>query len=258
MSAPRPSSTVDAPAVVDDEVPREWLSIEDPGEQRTWLFDVSFLVSNWTCIYGRGCPGIEEEPAPERQLGCCSHGAYLGDKPDRVRVRAAIAALEPGEWQLRAEAEAAGGALWKDEEGWWRTRVHDGACVLQNRPDHPGGAGCALHQAAVRRGAPLADWKPEVCWQAPVRREDTEDSNGHVWSQIREWKRRDWGEGGADFGWWCIEEEAAYVGHEPVYVALEEDLVNLTSRAVYDELRSLLDGRAATTWLAHPVVRRRA
>jgi len=234
------------------------LSIEDPDEERTWLFDVSFLVSNWTCIYGRGCPGIEEEPDPAAQLGCCTHGAFLTGDDDVALVRKAIAGLGAGEWQLREEAEALGGALWRDDDGWWRTRVVDGACVMQNRPGHAAGAGCALHQAAAARGAPLADWKPEVCWQAPVRREDTEDANGHVWSQIREWKRRDWGEGGADFGWWCIEEEMAYVGTEPVYVALEEDLVNLTSQAVYDQLRALLDSRAATTWLPHPTVRRRS
>ena len=27
---------------------REWLSYEDPSEHRTWLFDVTFLMSNWT------------------------------------------------------------------------------------------------------------------------------------------------------------------------------------------------------------------
>lgn len=27
----------------------EWVSFEDPDEQRTWLFDVTFLTSNWPC-----------------------------------------------------------------------------------------------------------------------------------------------------------------------------------------------------------------
>ena len=56
---------------------REWLSFEDEGEHRTWLFDITFLTSNWTCIYGAGCPGVLAEPAPDRQLGCCTHGAYI-------------------------------------------------------------------------------------------------------------------------------------------------------------------------------------
>ncbi len=239
-----------------DDPPRQWVSIEDPDEQRTWLFDLSFLTSGWSCIYGRGCPGIEEEAAPADGIGCCSHGAYLTDDDDLALVRAAVDGLDPDEWQLRERADDEGGALWQDDEGWWRTRIIDGACALLNRPGHPDGPGCALHQAAVRRGDPLTAWKPAVCWQAPLRREDSEDTAGHVWSTVREWKRRDWGEGGLDFGWWCIEEEEAFVGADPVYVSLEDELVGLTSRAVYDQLRGLLDARSASTWLPHPVVRR--
>ena len=44
---------------------REWVSFEDPDEERTWVFDVTFLTSNWTCIYGNGCQGVLTEPAPE-------------------------------------------------------------------------------------------------------------------------------------------------------------------------------------------------
>jgi len=29
----------------------------------TWLFDRVFLTSTWTCIWGRGCKGILDEPA---------------------------------------------------------------------------------------------------------------------------------------------------------------------------------------------------
>ena len=29
----------------------------------TWLFDRDFLTSTWTCIWGRGCKGILDEPA---------------------------------------------------------------------------------------------------------------------------------------------------------------------------------------------------
>ena len=79
---------------VDIDHQREWLSFEDPDEHRTWLFDVTFLTSNWTCIYGAGCPGIEVDPAPERQLGCCTHGAYLSDDDDLAHVRRCIEELD--------------------------------------------------------------------------------------------------------------------------------------------------------------------
>ena len=41
----------------------EWISFEDPDEDRTWLLDATFLTSNWTCIYGRGCQGVLDEDA---------------------------------------------------------------------------------------------------------------------------------------------------------------------------------------------------
>ena len=60
----------------------EWLSFEDPEEERTWLFDVTFLLSRWTCIFGSGCEGVLTEPAPEMVQGCCSYGAHFtGRRP---------------------------------------------------------------------------------------------------------------------------------------------------------------------------------
>ena len=60
----------------------EWVSFEDPDEQRTWRFDVTFLLSHWECIYGRGCQGVLTGPAPEMEQGCCSYGAHFTDDED--------------------------------------------------------------------------------------------------------------------------------------------------------------------------------
>jgi hypothetical protein len=35
----------------------------------TWRFDDSFLTSRWTCIWGRGCLGILDEPGAELGQG---------------------------------------------------------------------------------------------------------------------------------------------------------------------------------------------
>ena len=40
----------------------EWLSFEDEDEERTWVFDVTFLTSNWSCIFGYGCQGVLTSP----------------------------------------------------------------------------------------------------------------------------------------------------------------------------------------------------
>ena len=105
------------------------------------------------------------------------------------------------------------------------TRLVDDACIFLNRPGFAGGAGCALHIAALEAGERPLDWKPNVCWQVPIRLEHSTDENGHVTSRLREWKRRDWGEGGDDFHWWCTESPEAFVGDQPVYRSARDEIV---------------------------------
>ena len=74
----------------------EWICFEDPTEQRTWVFDATFLRSNYRCIYGDGCQGVLDADATELEQGCCSYGAHFVDDDDVAdvveRVRAADAA----------------------------------------------------------------------------------------------------------------------------------------------------------------------
>ena len=64
----------------------EWVSFEDLKRERTWMFDVTFLESNWTCIFGNGCQGVLTGPTPELVQGCCSYGAHFVDEKDRRPV----------------------------------------------------------------------------------------------------------------------------------------------------------------------------
>ena len=81
----------------------EWVSFEDDEEDRTWSFDVTFLLSSWTCIFGRGCQGVLTGPAPELVQGCCSYGAHFTDTEDAERVEAVAATLTDKEWQFRSK-----------------------------------------------------------------------------------------------------------------------------------------------------------
>jgi hypothetical protein len=235
--------------------PHEWFSFDHAGE--TYMFDLTFLTSDWSCIYGRGCPGIDEAPAPELEIGCCSHGAYFSDKPDRKRTRELMKELGDHEWQYKKRAEKTGGAIYKNEDGDWVTRIVDGACIFQNRAGFEGGAGCAFHLAAINRGERFIDWKPSVCWQAPLRLDYHVDDNDHLTNILREWKRRDWGEGGADFHWWCTEDSLAFVGAEPVYRTMRDEIVEMIGRGPYDRLVAHLDARGTEHLLPHPARKRR-
>jgi hypothetical protein len=233
----------------------QWLSFDYAGE--TYMIDLTFMASRWSCIYGRGCPGIDDEPAPELELGCCTHGAYFTDKADRKRTRDLVLQLRDDEWQYKSEAEKLGGAIHKNDEGDWVTRVVDGACIFQNRSEFPGGAGCAFHQAALNRGERFIDWKPSVCWQAPLRLDYHVDDNEHLTNILREWKRRDWGEGGADFHWWCTEDSLAFVGAAPVYVTMKDEIIEMIGEAPYQKLAEHLDAQLEGHLLPHPARRDR-
>ncbi len=211
------------------------------------MFDLVFLLSNYHCIYGQGCPSIQAEPDPTGVIGCCSHGAHFVDIEDRDRVLRRVEQLGPDEWQLRRRASERGGPLKKHKGGDWVTRKADGACIFLNRHGFGGGAGCALHAAALRRGERPLDWKPSVCWQVPIRLDVHEDDYGHQTVLVRAWQRRDWGPGGDDFHWWCIEEKQAYDSPTPVYRNAKEELIELIGGALYARLAAELDGRRAGT-----------
>jgi hypothetical protein len=104
--------------------------------------------------------------------------------------------------------------------------------------------------------------KPEVCWQLPLRREDDVADDGSVTSTIRQWDRRHWGEGGAEFHWWCTESPEAFVGDRPVYQSMEAELTEMVGKKVYRRLAAYLADRtervARRTPLPHPALRRRA
>jgi hypothetical protein len=235
----------------------EWVSFEDPDEDRTWVVDVTFLTSPWKCIYGEGCKGVLTGPAPELEQGCCSYGAHLSDKKDERRVLRAAKQLRPDQFQNFERARRVG--ITRQQGGETKTRLVDGACIFLNRPGFPGGAGCALHRAALESGVPPRELKPEVCWQLPLRREDLSDDDGHVTSTVSQWDRRHWGEAGEEFHWWCTEAPEAFVSPVPVYESLSDELQALVGKKVYKTIAKYLAGRTGEhAPLPHPVVRRKS
>ena len=231
----------------------EWISFEEDKFQRTWVFDATFLRSKWRCIYGDGCKGILDADATDMVQGCCSYGAHFIDDEDVQTVVDASARLKPHQWQFMKQGRAEG--ILGSEDGVTTTRVYKDACIFLNRPDFEGGAGCALHVAALEAGERPMDWKPDVCWQVPLRFDETTDDNGYITSTLREWKRRDWGAGGEDFHWWCTETDEAFDGRQPVYKYLRDEIVEIVGQDIYDQLVELLE-RPRWTPLPHPAVRR--
>ena len=162
----------------------EWVSFEDSLEDRTWVFDATFLTSPWTCIYGRGCQGVLTGPAEELEQGCCSYGAHFVDEEDESVTLAHAERLTAEQWQHRDVARRRGGATKVNAAGEIKSRLVDGACIFLNRPGfeyltrpwvlacHPardgarGNAQCfrearLAHELAHRRGGWV--WQGEHC-----------------------------------------------------------------------------------------------
>jgi hypothetical protein len=222
-----------------------------------WRFDTSFLMSNWSCIWGRGCLGILPDPAAHLGHGCCSIGADLDGEDEARKISALAATLEPDRFEHHADA--AEGGVFSDATRS-STRVVHGACIFLNRPGFAGGAGCALHLAGIEAGESPVDWKPSVCWQLPIKVDWEPGEGGQEVATVRAWTRRDWGDDGDTMAWCCTEGGLAYVGERPVIDSLGEELSAIVGDTVYTELRRRIlgDWPAAGYLLRQPLGRSRS
>lgn len=254
----RKPEPVDVALTRPDEValdfPRQWIEFPDPSDaEQVYRCDLTWLTSRWTCVYGRGCHGIDRTKPDD---GCCVLGAHFSDRADEKRMHKYAAMLTADDWQYERTGRKKG-VVEKDEEGQRKTRVVDGACVFLNRAGFPGGAGCALHQLAGRIGKQPLEVKPDVCWQLPVRRTFDQvtrpDGTEVLVVSIGEYDRRGWGPGGHDLDWYCSGSTEAHVATEPVFVTERGTLVALMGQAAYDVLASHCEARVAALTAARSV-----
>ena len=62
---------------------------------------------------------------------------------------------------------------------------------------------------------------------------------------IGEYERLVWGEGGADFDWYCTSNTEAHVGKQPVYLSNAGELAALMGEHNYHILKEICDVRMA-------------
>ncbi len=218
----------------------------DPVDGTRWRVDVAFTDSNWQCLWGNGCQGILDTPAPALEQGCCSEGAHLLGEDEAMLIEALGLTLDPAVFENHAEA-AAGGVLREapnNPDGGKATRVVDDACIFHNRPGFSGGVGCALYLAALDEGESTMDWRPTICWQVPIRVDTSSDGT----KTLRRWRREDWG-GKADELAWCCTEAAhadglpsAYIGEVAVAVSLRNELSGIVGPEIAQALEDRVEG----------------
>ena len=247
---------------------RDWVEFANPANpEELFKCDLTWLTSYWQCIYGDGCCGID---ADKPDAGCCSDGAYYTSKEDEDRVLKAAQTLTRAEWQSydQARAKKSGGklqitAIGLDKDR--KTRKVKDSCIFLNRvgyeaPGYTGSFGCALHHLAVREQVHFVDTKPDICWQLPLRRSwETREMGGKEITVvvIGEYERLAWGDGGADFDWYCTSNSEAHVGRVPVYQSNKIELTKMMGEAGYLELEKLCDSRMAAILATRKAQKRR-
>lgn len=231
-------------------------------------------MSSYRCAFGTAaCLGIDSS---NRDVGCCGHGAFLTDEEDRERVidvvnrMEGVANGEPKWWQNRPDDVAEWLQNYQTDpseklEPWlvWdeldddngepepalKTKVLAGGCIFANRDGWKNGAGCAIHQWAMAEGIDPVSVKPDVCWQVPLRRledwEERPDGVEILHTTITEYDRRAWGDGGADFDWYCTGDPGTHAGGEPMWRTHRSELVALIGEASYEVLAAHCRAREA-------------
>ena len=226
---------------------RDWVEFYDPqNPEHIYKCDLTWLTSNWNCIYGGGCQGIDKNKPND---GCCSDGAYYSSKEDEARVTKYANKLTPKMWQFYEEGHDRKGNLKITELGLDRdrkTRMVKDSCIFLNRKGESENFGCVLHHLAIKEGVHFSETKPDICWQLPLRRSyetrDTGDKEISV-TVIGEYERKSWGEGGYDFDWYCSDNLEAHTAKVPVYISSKSELIAMMSPAAYEILKMHCDNR---------------
>lgn len=233
---------------------RDWVEFTDPlNSDDLFKIDLTWLTSYWSCIYGAGCCGVDADKPND---GCCSDGAYYSDEADELRTLEVAKRLTRDMWQYFDEAQPkkTGGRLRISEVGLdndRKTRKVDDSCIFLNRKGYEaegftGSFGCVLHHLAQKEEIHFVETKPDVCWQLPIRRsfEKRELGDREISvTVIGEYERLAWGDGGAEFNWYCTSNTEAHVGRQPVYLSNEVELRTLIGVPAYEVLKQHCDAR---------------
>ena len=238
----------------------EWVSFEDPDEERTWVFDLTFLTSPWTCIYGRRVPRRPHGSGRRPRAGLLQLR-----RPLRRRGRRGQAMLElrraahPGAVAVPRRGHRKAGPTKVNKAGEIKTRLVDGACIFLNRPGFEGGIGCALHSAALEPPASARSTGSPRCAGSSRCGSRTTPRTPTATSPPR------CGSGSGATGARAAPSSTGGAPSpttpssttRPVYETLRDEIVEMVGQKAYDLLAEHVASRGTERYLPHPALRRR-
>jgi hypothetical protein len=232
--------------------PVDWITFPAPDDpDRQYRVNVSFLLSNYECIFGRGCPGVfARNPQPD--VGCCGRGVTFMDDDDLEHVSRMVDELTALDCDNLEHVRKRGWHIRGRSGKPYKTRKLSGACIFANRSGGPTGKpGCAFHHLAQRTGRHPSETKPFICWTVPLNfsSEDPEEPGGRATTIVSAFSADAWGgtddpddpDGVGHVHYWCIDTPDAYRGARPVYRSLEHELRRGMGDAAYERMVELLE-----------------
>lgn len=232
--------------------PIEWLTFPAPDDpERQFRINVSFMLSNYRCIYGCGCPGLLNHHA-QPDIACCELGVRFMDDDDFAHVSAMVDQLTPEDCDNLDHVRTRGWYKLKGKRPY-ETKILGAGCIFANRTGGPADKpGCAFHHLAGRLGVHPSETKPFICWTIPLNFSDEEpiEPDGPSTTIVSAFTADAWGgtadeeepDGRGHMGYWCVDTPDAYSGAEPVYRSMEHELRKGMGDAAYERMVELLDG----------------
>jgi hypothetical protein len=250
-----------------------WYQFNDVTKKDVvWRVNASFLLSNWNCIYGRGCAGIFGATAETYQpdVACCVVGTHL--------TAGEVERLDGYVAEMTEEDIGPKGLAYIRKHGWRkdsggahdpgdmdayisRTRLRDGGCVMAKRAgDGDKKTGCAFVHYGNRMGKPdHISVMPLICWRVPLML--SHETEPYTLREVRVVHPVDadvWGDGDEPeerdtwMKWWCTDTPDAYTGTNPVYRLMGLELKAMMGDANYDKMCEYLDKQDPGTTVPMP------
>lgn len=247
---------------------REYLRINDVENERTFVVDMTFMLSRYGCMFGQCCSNRPHQVDGDKySSGCCTESVLLSrenrwspeeDNDDVARIERLLPEMDESIFANKRDADR-NGVMKTSASGETRMRVKNGRCIFANpTPKKPGDppSGCAFHHLANRKGVSHVETKPEVCWEVPLWAEYVAREDGRDEIVITGMSRSDWGGDdnypdiseavenedyaaldGDYISWWCVDVPDAYSENNPcLYRSEENELRRIMGDTAYDQL----------------------
>jgi hypothetical protein len=232
--------------------PVDWLTFPAPDDpEHQFRVNVSFMLSNYECIWGRGCHGLLNR-AVQPDVACCERGVTFMDDDDFAHVSEMVSELTAEDSDHIGHIRTRGWYQSSSSGRPYKTRKLAGGCIFSNRTGGPTGKpGCAFHHLAARTGRHPSETKPFICWSLPLNfsSEEAIEPGGRTTTIVSAFTADAWGgtddseepDGRGHMGYWCVDTPDAYRGTRPVYRSMERELRKAMGDAAYERLVELLD-----------------